>query len=79
MALALLPIGYALLLLRRAVPSGNAWLGAGLGAAGGAAPGLMLHLHCPNGDAMHLALMHGGVVVLASALGAVLATRITRT
>lgn len=78
LALALVPIGCALLLLRRAVPTGNAWLGAGLGAAGGAAAGLALHLHCPYGDALHLAIMHGGVVVLASLLGALLAARFTR-
>ncbi|GAB4542936.1 MAG: hypothetical protein Tsb0020_55080 [Haliangiales bacterium] len=68
----LVPIALGSLLLRGSVPVGSRWAGAGLGAAGGSLGGLMLHLHCPVADPLHLGVIHGGVVLVASVIGAVL-------
>ncbi len=75
---ALAPLLLGVLFLRRAVPVGAVWVGAALGAGGGALGGLMLHLHCPITPPLHLGLIHGGVVVIGGLLGALLAPRVLR-
>jgi hypothetical protein len=75
---AIAPIGIGAMFLRGAVPAGARWVAAGLGAAGGALGGMMLHLHCPISDKWHLGLVHGGVVVIAAALAALLLQRLLR-
>lgn len=72
---ALLPVLLGALLLRNRLPVGAQWAGAGLGAAGGSLGGLLLHLHCSVADAIHLGVVHGGVVTLGAILGAVLLPR----
>lgn len=72
---ALVPVFAGALLLRGRLPVGARLAGAGLGAAGGSLGGLVLHLHCHVADAMHLGLMHGGVVVLGAIVGALLLPR----
>jgi hypothetical protein len=74
---ALVPVALGALVLRGALPVGARWAAAGLGAAGGSLGGLVLHLHCPIADALHLGLVHGGVVVLAALLGAAIVPRAT--
>lgn len=75
---ALVPVALTALLLRGSVPVGSRWAGAGVGAAGGSLGGLMLHLHCPVADALHLGVIHGGVVVLGVVAGALAVPRIAR-
>jgi hypothetical protein len=76
---ALVPVGFTALLLRGSVPVGSRWAGAGVGAAGGSLGGLILHLHCPIADALHLGVIHGGVVVIGVVVGALAVPRIART
>jgi len=74
---ALVPVALGALVLRGALPVGARWTAAGLGAAGGSLGGLVLHLHCPIADALHLGLVHGGVVVIAALLSAFIVPRAT--
>jgi len=57
------------LVLRRVALVGSWRLGAALGAAGGALAGLTLHLTCANARPAHVALGHGGGIVLGAILG----------
>jgi hypothetical protein len=75
---AMVPVALSALLLRGSVPVGSRWAGAGVGAAGGSLGGLMLHLHCPVADALHLGVIHGGVVVIGVVVGALAVPRIAR-
>ena len=72
-----LPIAIAAVLLRRSAPVGSAWLGMAVGAGGGALGGMLLHLHCPIAEPTHLGPVHGGVVLLAAAVGALVLTRVS--
>jgi hypothetical protein len=74
---ALVPVALGALVLRGALPVGARWAAAGLGAAGGGLGGLVLHLHCPIADALHLGLIHGGVVLVAALLAAAIVPRAT--
>lgn len=75
---ALVPVALSALLLRGSVPVGSRWAGAGVGAAGGSLGGLILHLHCPVADALHLGVIHGGVVAIGAVVGALAVPRIAR-
>ncbi len=72
---AAVPIGVGVLALRRALPVGARRIGLALGAGGGALGALFLHLHCPITDRLHLGLVHGGVMLLAGLLTALIAPR----
>ena len=72
---ALVPVGLGALVLRGALPVGARWAAAALGAAGGGLGGLVLHLHCPVADGIHLGLVHGGVVVVSALLAALIVPR----
>jgi hypothetical protein len=74
---ALVPVVLGAIVLRGALPVGARWAAAGLGAAGGSLGGLVLHLHCPISDALHLGVMHGGVVLVAAGLSAAIVPRAT--
>jgi hypothetical protein len=69
----------AIVLLRRAFPSGGMRIAAALGAAGGAVGGLMLHLTCSFGGGLHVGIAHAGGMVLGMVLGAVVVARFLRT
>ncbi len=69
---AVVPVVLGTLLLRGAAPVGSRATAAALGAAGGSLGGLLLHLHCPIADGLHVGLVHGGVVALAALLAAAL-------
>jgi hypothetical protein len=58
--------------LRRVVPVGRVRVGMALGAAGGAAGGLLLVFICPFASAAHVTLGHVGGTVLAALAGALL-------
>jgi hypothetical protein len=75
LATAIVPATLGALVLRGSLPVGARWAAAGLGAAGGALGGLVLHLHCPIADGWHLGLVHGGVVLVSAALAAWLVPR----
>lgn len=77
LVVAIVPIALGALLVRGAVPVGSRWVAAALGAGGGSLGGLVLHVHCHVTDAVHLAAVHGGVVVVASGLAAALVPRAT--
>jgi hypothetical protein len=81
-AIGLLVAGVPILLLgflgRGVAPTGAAWLGFAVGAAGGSLGGLTLHLHCPITEPTHLGLVHGGVILIAGALGAAAFPRLAR-
>ena len=74
---ALVPVIVGTLCLRGALPVGARWIAAALGAGGGCLGGLVLHLHCHIADALHVGLIHGGVVVVAALLSAVVVPRAT--
>lgn len=76
---AVVPVMLGALLLRGTLPVGSPWAGAAMGAAGGSLGGLMLHLHCPVADALHLGVVHGGVVLVSAVLGALIIPRATST
>ena len=42
---------------------------------GGCLGGLVLHLHCHVADALHVGLIHGGVVIVGALLSAALTPR----
>lgn len=75
LATAALPIALAAILLRHSSPTGAGWLGMAVGASGGALGGLLLHLHCSIAERTHLGLVHGGIVLIAGALGAIALSR----
>ena len=77
LATALVPVVIGALVLRGAVPIGSRWIAAALGAGGGCLGGLVLHLHCNVVDALHVGLVHGGVVVVAALLSAAIVPRAT--
>lgn len=73
---ALVPVGVGALFLRGAVPVNARWAAAAMGAAGGCMGGLMLHLHCRIAERFHMGLVHGGVVIVAALLSALIVPRI---
>jgi hypothetical protein len=75
---AVVPVVLGTLLLRGAAPVGSRATAAALGAAGGSLGGLVLHLHCPISDGLHVGLTHGGVVVLGAVLAAALVPPLLR-
>ncbi|HET7502309.1 MAG TPA: NrsF family protein [Kofleriaceae bacterium] len=74
---AIVPVVVGAIFLRGALPVGSRWSAAALGAGGGSLGGLMLHLHCPIAEGLHVGLMHGGVVAIAALLAAALVPRAT--
>jgi len=74
---ALVPVGLGALFLRGALPVRSRWIAAALGAGGGCLGGLVLHMHCPIADRWHVGLIHGGVVVVAAVLAALIVPRAT--
>lgn len=74
---AIVPVVVGTIFLRRALPVGSRWIAAGLGAGGGSLGGLVLHLHCPVADGVHVGLVHGGVIAIAALLAAALMPRAT--
>ena len=78
LATALVPIVIGAIFLRGALPVGSRWVAAALGAGGGSLGGLVLHLHCWVTDALHVGVVHGGVVGIAALLAAALVPRATR-
>jgi len=74
---AIVPVVIGTIFLRRALPVGSRWVAAGLGAGGGSLGGLVLHLHCPVADGVHVGLVHGGVIAIAALLAAALMPRAT--
>lgn len=77
LATALAPVIAGAIFLRGALPVGARATAAALGASGGCMGGLVLHLHCYITDNLHIGLVHGGVVVVAAALAALLVPRAT--
>jgi len=77
LAAALVPVVLGAIFLRGALPVGSRWAAAALGAGGGSLGGLMLHLHCPVTDGLHVGLVHGGVVGVAALLAAAIVPRAT--
>ncbi|HWM84768.1 MAG TPA: NrsF family protein [Kofleriaceae bacterium] len=73
LAVAVVPAVLTAMAVRGAVPVGSRWTAAAIGAAGGSLGGLMLHLHCPIGERFHVGLAHGGLVVTAAVLTALMA------
>lgn len=74
---AIVPVVVGTIFLRHALPVGSRWVAAALGAGGGSLGGLVLHLHCPVADGLHVGLIHGGVIAIAALLAAMLAPRVT--
>lgn len=77
LASAFVPVLIGALFLRGALPVGSRWIAAALGAGGGCLGGLVLHLHCHVADALHVGLVHGGVVIVAALLSAAVVPRAT--
>ncbi|HEU4727894.1 MAG TPA: NrsF family protein [Kofleriaceae bacterium] len=77
LATAIVPVVVGAIFLRGTLPVGSRGIAAALGAGGGSLGGLMLHLHCPITEGLHVGLIHGGVVVVAALLAAALVPRAT--
>jgi hypothetical protein len=77
LATALVPVVVGAIFLRGALPVGSRRIAAALGAGGGSLGGLVLHLHCPVTDSLHVGLVHGGVVGVAALIAAALVPRAT--
>lgn len=77
LATALVPVILGAVFLRGALPVGERWVAAALGAAGGSLGGLVLHFHCRITDPLHTGLMHAGAVTVAALLAAALVPRAT--
>jgi len=77
LATAIVPVVIGAVFLRGALPVGSRWVAASLGAGGGALGGLMLHVHCPITDTLHVGIIHGGVVGIAALVAAALVPRVT--
>lgn len=76
-ATAIVPVVLGAIFLRGALPVASRWVAAGLGAGGGSLGGLVLHLHCHVTDALHVGIIHGGVVGVSALLAAAIAPRAT--
>lgn len=76
-ATAIVPVILGAIFLRGALPVASRWVAAGLGAGGGSLGGLVLHLHCHVTDALHVGLVHGGVVGVSALLAAAIVPRAT--
>lgn len=77
LATAFVPVVVGAIFLRGALPVGSRWIAASLGAGGGCLGGLLLHLHCRIADGPHIGVIHGGVVLVAALLSALLVPRAT--
>jgi hypothetical protein len=77
LATAIVPVICGAIFLRGALPVASRWVAAGLGAGGGSLGGLVLHLHCHITDALHVGLIHGGVVGVSALLAAAIVPRAT--
>ena len=77
LATAIVPVTLGAIFLRGALAVRSRWIAAALGAGGGCLGGLLLHLHCPIADRWHVGLIHGGVVVVAALLAALIVPRAT--
>jgi hypothetical protein len=75
LATAIGPVVIGALFLRGTLPVGSRWVAAALGASGGSLGGLVLHLHCPITNALHVSVMHGSVVAFGALLAAALVPR----
>jgi len=64
--------------LRRSVPAAPVARGALLGANAGAWAGLIIHLHCPCGDRLHILVGHVVPIAIFAVVGAVLTPRFLR-
>jgi hypothetical protein len=82
LTVAVIPVVLTALAVRGAIPVGSRWVAAAIGAAGGALGGLSLHLHCPISERFHVGLVHGGLILVAASLSALVArvgeTRLAR-
>jgi hypothetical protein len=78
-ALVAVPIvGVSMWALRRSFPSGASFRGGALGAASGLAAAFVLTLHCGSPLGGHVALAHGGPLLLATLAGAILGRKVGR-
>jgi hypothetical protein len=59
--------------IRGVYPNASRVVAASIGAGAGSIGGLALHLHCRVADSVHLAVFHGGVVICAALLSAIIA------
>jgi hypothetical protein len=72
------PILGAALALRGTFAAGAVWRSALVGVACGLGAAVAAQLRCPITGGAHIALAHGGVVVISALLGAFLLPRATR-
>jgi hypothetical protein len=66
------PVTLGVLSFRNTFASLSAWRAAALGVASGGLACATMTFVCPNGDAAHILLGHGGILVLAGVIGALL-------
>ncbi len=77
LATAIFPVLVGAWFVRGIAPVRSRWIAAAVGASGGCAGGLLLHLYCRIADGPHIGLIHGGVVVCAAVIAGLLLPRIT--
>jgi hypothetical protein len=75
LATALVPVVIGAIFLRGVLHTASRWIAAALGAGGGCLGGLVLHLHCNIADALHIGVIHGGVVIVSALLSAAIVPR----
>ena len=76
LSVALVPTALSLWALRRAIPLGNVGVAAAIGAAGGALGGLVLHLHCPWAQPIHVLFGHAAPVAVTAAAAAIVGRKL---
>jgi len=78
LAWAALPLVLAALALRGSFASSSVWRSALLGSAIGLGAAVAAQLRCPLADSLHVAVAHGGAVVVVALVSALLLGRLTR-
>ncbi len=79
LATSIVPVLAGAWFLRGIAPVQARWIAAAVGALGGCAGGLLLHLYCRIADGPHIGLFHGGVVGCAAVIAGLVLPRLTMT
>jgi hypothetical protein len=72
------PLALGALVFRHAFVVASTWRTAALGLTCGALAAATMSLACPHGDALHVVVGHGTMILVGGAIGALLGRRITR-
>lgn len=72
------PMAMLTWVFRHAFVAASAWRSAALGVACGALGAATMGLACPHGEALHVIVAHGSMMIIAGALGALIGRKLSR-